>query len=375
MKKFGPFLNQLREERNISKKELANRANLSPGYISLLTRGDRTRPSLETVNALMQVLELNQEETELFLESAQHPIKQQHIPMPKVTTFHQLFQAPFVVGTPVVHPQQFFGRTRAIQEIFTVLKSIPLQHCALIGPHFSGKTSLLQYIKTIPTAPDNTLRPEQRRTQPLQAAGYRWVFVDFENIRMRQQETLLRHLLNGLSLPIPDPCDIFHFMEVFEQNPLTQPTVLLLDGLDSALPSLHTSSDLGTEFWETLRSLANSYAQGNLAFVATTTEPLTALSRQQVRYSPFFNMFGHVIETGPLTETEARQLIRSSPMEFGAKDVEWILAESQCWPVLVQCLCSERLKALEYEIGNWKEIALERTLPYRSLFEFRMKSE
>ena len=64
MKKFSEILEELRRTRQLSKKELAVLADLTPGYISLLTRGGREAPSEDTLKALAMALNLDAE-TEL----------------------------------------------------------------------------------------------------------------------------------------------------------------------------------------------------------------------------------------------------------------------------------------------------------------------
>ncbi len=70
MKSFPAFLEELRQAKQISKKHLAWRSGLTPGYVSLLTRGERTAPSEETVKALADALELDRETRALFFASA-----------------------------------------------------------------------------------------------------------------------------------------------------------------------------------------------------------------------------------------------------------------------------------------------------------------
>jgi predicted nucleic acid-binding protein len=72
-----------------------------------------------------------------------------------------------------------------------------------------------------------------------------------------------------------------------------------------------------------------------------------------------------------LTEAEARELIASSPMPFAAEDVEWILTQSKCWPLLLQILCRERLFTLEHgEMGDdWHQEGLQQMQPFTHLFE------
>src|SRR2546430_15700999 len=73
MKNFTELLEEFREARQISKKDLAHRANLSTGYISLLTSGARKAPSEETVAALADALKLDIKDRTRFFEAAGFP--------------------------------------------------------------------------------------------------------------------------------------------------------------------------------------------------------------------------------------------------------------------------------------------------------------
>ncbi|MGB7247705.1 MAG: CHAT domain-containing protein, partial [Phormidesmis sp.] len=74
----------------------------------------------------------------------------------------KLKNSPFITGTPIVHPRYFFGRQRVLKRLFNLLKTHPLQNAAIIGMRRSGKTSLLNYLRTITTTPSDQLRPGQR---------------------------------------------------------------------------------------------------------------------------------------------------------------------------------------------------------------------
>jgi len=66
-KSFSALLEEFRVARNMSKTDLAKRANLTPGYISHLTRGERAAPSESVVQILADVLKLDIEaRAELF---------------------------------------------------------------------------------------------------------------------------------------------------------------------------------------------------------------------------------------------------------------------------------------------------------------------
>ncbi len=274
---------------------------------------------------------------------------------------------PFIVGPPILHPKQFFGRERELKRLFNLWKHTPLQNAAIIGPRRSGKTSLLWYLKSILAALPAQLRPGQRSDWLADPQGYSWVLVDFQDARMGRRAELLRHLLTGLNLPVPQPCDLDGFMEVVGRN-LRAPAVILFDEIDVALQRY---AELDNAFWESLRSLASNQVKGNLAFVLAAHTSPDSLARHSNIGSPFFNIFGYTAQLGPLTEPEARELIAGSPLAFAAADIEWILANSGRWPILLQILCRERFMALESgEAGeDWRQESLGQIAPFRHLLQ------
>jgi hypothetical protein len=147
---------------------------------------------------------------------------------------------------------------------------------------------------------------------------------------------------------------------------LHTPTVILLDEIGVAL---QRCPELDTAFWESLRSLATNYVGGNLGFVLAAHESPGLLAEHSNVGSPFFNIFGYTATLGPLKEQEARELIASSPIPFAPADVDWILAQSGCWPMLLQILCRERLIALEEGEADdaWQEDGLGQMSPFRDL--------
>jgi hypothetical protein len=266
----------------------------------------------------------------------------------------------FIAGPPIIYPRYFFGRERE-------LKRLPLQNAAIIGPRRSGKTSLLLYLKSITTTPPAQLRCNQRTDWMPRPERYRWIFVDFQDPRLGNQEGLLRYLLACLDLPAPNSCDLDRFLDLVSRS-LHAPTVILLDELSVALQRYR---ELDDPFWEALRSLANNQVEGNLAFVLAASEPPEQIACRSSLGSPFFNIFGYTAQLKPLIDQEARELIASSPICFPPADIDWILAQSRCWPILLQILCRERLVALE--VGEtddaWKKEGLEQIKRYGYLLE------
>ena len=115
--------------------------------------------------------------------------------------------------------------------------------------------------------------------------------------------------------------------------------------------------------------MATNQTNGNLGFVLATPESPIDLATSTGHSSPFFNIFGYTTTLGAMTEPEARELIDSSPIPFTDEDVEWILNQSKCWPLLLQILCRERLFSLEEgEMGeDWHEVGLEQLKPFADL--------
>jgi len=239
---------------------------------------------------------------------------------------------------------------------------------AIIGPRRSGKTSLLHYLKNINTTPSAQLRPHQQTGWLPTATQYQWILVDFQDSRLGSREGLLGYLLQQLNLSLAQPCTLDYFLDIVSQK-LNSPTVILLDEIGVALERY---PELDDSFWEGLRALATNQVDGNLAFVLAAQEPPDQLARHGNLGSPFFNIFGYTAILGPLKDAEARELIAASPISFPADDVEWILEQSQHWPILIQILCRERLITLEDGENDsaWREDGLQQIAPFQHLLDF-----
>jgi len=210
------------------------------------------------------------------------------------------------------------------------------------------------------------LRPGQKSDWLPSPENYRWILVDFQDPRRQSREGLLGYILECLKMSVPSPCDLEGFMDVVSSN-LLQPTVILFDEIGVGL---QRCPELDDEFWESLHFLRTYQTNGNLGFVLATPESPIDLARRTGHSSPFFTIFGYTANLGALTESEAREFIASLPMPFAAEDVEWILTQSICWPLLLQILCRERLFSLEDgEMGDdWQEEGLKQMQPFDHLF-------
>jgi hypothetical protein len=310
---------------------------------------------------------LNHQELQQFLHSADFPnpatLCAELFPAAS-GTWEQL--APFVVGPHISHPRQFFGREPELKRIFGLWQRFPIQNVAIMGLHRSGKTSLLRYLERITKATPNQVRPGQRIDWLPQPERFQWVYVDFQNAQLGHKDRLLRYLLTGLQLPLPEPCDLNNFIEVVSQH-LQTPAVILMDEIGAGL----ASPELDQQFWWSLRSLGSNYMDGKLGFVLTASKAPPLLAQEYGKPSPFFNIFGHTITLGPLSEAAAQELIAGSPRPFAPADRAWILAQSGRWPILLQILGDACLTALEEgQTGEaWREEGLRRVEPYHYLLD------
>jgi hypothetical protein len=306
---------------------------------------------------------LNQAELEQFLLSAGHPqtleLCNQLFPQPHPEAF-----APFIVGPPITHPRQFFGREQELRRVYNLFKRFPLQNVAVVGLHRSGKTSFLRYVEKITRTPATALRPGQHHDWLPHPERYRWVFVDFQNAQLCHKSNLLQYILTSLNLPVPDHCDLNSFIAIISEQ-LRTSTIILMDEIGAGL----ASPELDQQFWWSLRSLGSNYTGGKLGFLLTAHDIPALLAQEYGKPSPFFNIFGHTIRLGPLSDSAAHELIASSPRPFSPDDTEWILEQSGRWPALLQILCDTRLTALEENQSReaWQAEGLQRITPLRYL--------
>ena len=272
--------------------------------------------------------------------------------------------SPFVIGPPISHPRQFFGRSRELRRIFNLWSRFPLQNVAIIGPRRSGKTSLCRHLMEITTTDPSQLRDNQRSDWLPQPAQYQWVFVDFQNPRLCQQEGLLRYILESLEMSVPSPCDINNFFDVLGQN-LRRPTLILLDEIGAGL----AAPDLDQQFWWSLRSLGSNFTNGLLGFALTAHDVPAVLAEAEGKPSPFFNIFGHVFKLGPFTDEEAHEFLALAPRPIPPESVEWMMTHSQGWPALLQIAAESYTTALaEGAAGaEWKTEARQRMTLYGHL--------
>ena len=358
---FGSWLKQRRKSLDFTQEELAEQIGCSVWMIMKIESGAR-RPSRQIAERLAHTLQVSADQHADLVRWSRTP--EQTIRQAAQQPAPYASEVPFIVGLPIQQPHLFWGREHELMRIFGIWQQLPLQNVAIIGPRRSGKTSLLYQLIHLPFAAPDALRPEQQQIWLAEPHVYQVIFVDFQDVRLQKRERLMRYLLHKMHIRAPDLCNLEVFMDLVSEQ-LVQPTIILFDELDAAI----AAPELDELFWEGLRSLACHYVQGRLGFVLAAHEHPALIAAYHSNASPFFNIFGHTFQLGPLDEPTALALINSSPLPFAPADQHWLLKHSQCWPALLQALCFVGLTALQQHQSDWHAEALRQIQPFAHLFE------
>lgn len=349
---FGVLFNKYIINAELTLVKLANlsgidRTNLNR-WRQVRREGGNPPNKPENVEQLAKMLNLNQIETNDFLEAAGFSSKKS--------------LSSCVVGLPIQNISQFFGREDELKRIANLWNSFPLQNIAVIGSKGVGKSSLLNYLVNLQKTAAGDLRLNQYHDWFANLRNSRWAKLDFNNALIWNKQGFFLNLLKLLNIAISNENDsLYYFIDILEQH-LDIPTFILLDNVDVGL----SASELDISFWSSLRSLSEE--NENLAFMITSPKVPELEAKTYGKPSPFFNIFGHVIKLEPLLEEEARELLY-----FGAnqaqlsvpckeEDIVWILEQSGRWPILLQILCDCRFQALREGKSKaiWKKECLGR---------------
>ncbi len=349
---FGQLLRSHINQKGTTQAELAKQIGISAAAIGKWINGVINKFDRYKISKCADALKLNSIQREEFFKAAkcEEPPKPPLPPSPYVP----------VTTRPIPHPSQFFGRNLLLNRIFNDWKNLPPTHNLLIGPKSSGKTSLLNYLKLIHKIDQNSLREKQCDHRSLQ--NYNWVFVDFEEPKMQKPESFLRYVLKTLNLLPDNLYDLADLTDILSTH-LKEPTILLIDNIEKGLKL----PELDEIFWGYMRSLANSV--DTLGFCVVSRHPLDQLeklAKELGKPSPFINTFTE-LKLEQFTKDEARELLSYSPEELSEKDIQWILEQSKCWPVLVQILLKTRLE----DGDNWQAVAKDKLEKYEFLINIQ----
>ena len=201
---------------------------------------------------------------------------------------------PFTFGNPIKDPARFYGRTEEIRQIVSRLLSSAHESTSVVGERRIGKTSLLKHIANPEVAADLDIPTDE----------YCLVYLDFQGLTditpHRFWERVLRKMERTIDVPDllteikrvrdMEKFDLFDLEDLFEtidDKGLT--TVLLLDEFEYVTQN----PNFGADFFGGMRALAIHH---NFPLITATRRELVDLCHsEEIKGSPFFNIFANVV--------------------------------------------------------------------------------
>jgi AAA+ ATPase superfamily predicted ATPase len=245
---------------------------------------------------------------------------------------------PFTFGNPIKEPTRFHGRESEIRQIVNRLLSSAHESTSIIGERRIGKTSLLYHLGN----------PEVSARLGLTPDKFCLVYVDFQGLTDITPGRFWQRTLKKMSRSICDESlkpaietisnqeaiDLFDLEDLFQasqEKGLT--TVLMMDEFEYITQNPNFKSD----FFGGLRALAIHH--GVALLPATRRELVDLCHSDEIKGSPFFNIFANVV-LRPFTRQEVDQLLKGyskqmeAPMTSGECDLIWNLGGG--YPFFVQ---------------------------------------
>jgi serine/threonine-protein kinase len=245
---------------------------------------------------------------------------------------------PFTFGNPIRDPVRFYGRREDIRQIVNRLRSSARESTSVVGERRIGKTSLLKYL-------DNT---DVADGLGLSSIEYCMVYIDFQGLTditpQRFWQRVLRKMEREICLPELVPAiqeirnmgefDLFDLEDLFELiavEGLT--TVLLLDEFEYVTQN----PNFGSDFFGGLRALA---IHQNLPMVTATRRELVDLCHsEEIKGSPFFNIFANVV-LRPFSRVEVYEMLdgylAQSDLVFSPQEKELVIGLGGGYPFFIQ---------------------------------------
>jgi uncharacterized protein len=245
---------------------------------------------------------------------------------------------PFTFGNPIKDPARFYGREADIRQITNRLLSSAHESTSIIGERRIGKTSLLYHLSDPAVSARLGLTPDK----------FCLVYADFQGLTDITPTRFWRRVLKKVSRSICDESmkpaiekliglesfDLFDLEDLFETTQDKGITVvLMLDEFEYVTQNPNFKSD----FFGGLRALAIHHG---VALVPATRRELVDLCHSdEIKGSPFFNIFANVV-LRPFNRSEVDELLDGYTQnnEFALmpqeKDFVWGLGGG--YPIFVQ---------------------------------------
>ena len=245
---------------------------------------------------------------------------------------------PFTFGNPIRDPTRFYGREEEIRQIVNRLRSSAHESTSIVGERRIGKTSLLKYLDNTDVATNLGLPPDE----------YCMVYIDFQGLTditpQRFWDRVLHKMERSICLPDlapeiqqvrkQDTFDLFDLEDLFEvigDAGLT--TVLLMDEFEYVTQN----PNFGPDFFGGLRTLA---IHQNLPLVTATRRELVDLCHsEEIKGSPFFNIFANVV-LRPFSRQDVYELLdgylAETDLTFSLREKELVIGLGGGYPFFTQ---------------------------------------
>lgn len=245
---------------------------------------------------------------------------------------------PFTFGNPIKDSRRFHGREADIRQIVNRLLSSAHESTSIIGERRIGKTSLLYHLSNPEVGARLGLTPEK----------FCLVYADFQGLTDITPTRFWQRVLKKISRSVCDESlkpsieklleqnnfDLFDLEDLFQESQDKGLTiVLLLDEFEYVTENPNFKSD----FFGGMRALAIHHG---VALVPATRRELVDLCHsEEIKGSPFFNIFANVV-LRPFNRSEVDELLDGYTQnnEFALmpqeKDFIWELGGG--YPIFVQ---------------------------------------
>ena len=256
---------------------------------------------------------------------------------------------PYLNRTAIRDDASFVGRAAELKRLFNRIGGPQPQSVSIVGDRRIGKSSILRALMA-------------RRGRFLAAPDrYTFVYLDMQSRLRWTPETFFERITAEIAAagvninPITDYDGLERWCRALQNE--GRALVLLIDEFQVLMREDAAANQLPVEFFNYLRSLANSYP---VSLVVTSHVDLYTLSLDhRLSGSPLFNIL-HKLHLGPFTEPEAKELIHVAAVKAGSAlthDEPWIVGRAGYHPLYLQIACSA---AFEWRAENGTQLPLDR---------------
>jgi len=201
---------------------------------------------------------------------------------------------PFTFGNPIREPGRFIGRQEELRQVVNRLLSSAHESTSIVGERRIGKTSLLLHLADKAAAAQLGLVPER----------FCLIYIDFQGLVDITPQRFWSRVLTRMARSISDPnlksqieaLQKEDTIELFDLEDLCEAiteaglcVVLLLDEFEYVTQNPNFKAD----FFGGLRALAIHH---NIPLIPATRRELIDLCHsEEIKGSPFFNIFANII--------------------------------------------------------------------------------